>query len=314
MNATVTPLPLAHPGRGAVDLGPFVCPVCRVVSHERGQAVHGFCKCCRRVTAPFDAPGPKVLVVGDVGGDLEWLVEDVISYAQATGCARIMQLGDFGLIWHTETVQRQLDELDARLHAAGLTLTFLPGNHENHPLLEFLAGAAERNVDRHCVLRPTVFYTGRVSTWWWDGVRMAAVGGAPSVDRFLRVAGQSWWPAHEMLRPEEVAVAMRMGPVDILFSHDAPAGVPMDLLPDLDSTAHRAYMTEIGRALAPAYWFHGHYHESLFYEFHHVLGTATVRGLDCNHTDVDVDAMAVINLASIREGLEATGMKRGDLS
>lgn len=291
-------------GRPEVDPGPFTCPVCRTVSFEKDNVLHGFCLTCRKVTAiPFDGPGTKVLVVGDAGGDLEWLTYNVIPYAKATGCHAIMQLGDFGLIWHQESANRNLDELHEQLDAAGLTLAFLPGNHEHHPLLERLASEAPRNSDGHAVLRPTIAYTGRISAWTWDGVRMAAIGGAPSIDRYGRIPGKSWWP-EEMLTPKEVEAASQLGPVDIVFSHDAPAGVPMNLIFDLDSTAHRQYISQIGQALTPAYWYHGHYHESLFYRFHHVRGAATVRGLGCNHSECDTDSMVPINLRSIREGLD----------
>lgn len=304
MTLTVDNLSSANMFDGStVDPGPFTCPMCRKVSFNPDHAIHGWCEECGAATGvPFAGPGTKILVVGDIGGDLEWLEGQVIPYAQATGCAMIMQCGDFGFVWDKETVAQGLDNVHRLLEAAGLTLTFLPGNRENHPLLEWLAVAADRNEDGHAMLRPTICYTGRVSAWTWDGVRMAAVGCAPSVDRDRRITGTSWWP-EEMLRPDEAAAAAQLGPVDILFSHDAPIGVPLHLMPDLASTVHRTYMAQIGEALVPAYWFHAHYNESLFYRFHHLVGAATVRGLGCYHSDVRTDSMVAINLDSIRAAL-----------
>lgn len=295
-----------------VDPGPFTCPVCRKVSFNPNDALHGWCAACGAATGvPFDGPGTKILVVGDTGGDLKWLADQVIPYAKATGCVMIMQCGDFGFVWDEVTAHRDLDEIHQRLDAAGLTLTFLPGNHENHPLLEWLAAAADRNEDGHALLRPTIRYTGRVSAWTWEGVRMAAVGCAPSIDRDRRVTGTSWWP-EEMLRPDEAEAAAQLGPVDILFSHDAPTGVPMRLVPDLASTVHRTYMTQIGSALVPAYWFHAHYDESLFYRFQHLVGAATVRGLGCHRSDVRTDSMVAINLHAIRAGLTTAHYGSGE--
>jgi predicted phosphodiesterase len=277
-----------------------------MVDFDPEAALSGWCTgCAARTALPFDGPGTKVLVVGDVHGDMVWMEEQVIPYAKATGCSKVMQLGDFGMVWNDSTVHAELDDLNESLENAGLTLIFLPGNHENHPLLALLAGAADQNEDGHYMLRPHVFYTGRLSAWTWDGLRMAAVGGACSIDRSVRIEGVSWWP-EESLRPEEVAAATQLGPVDILFTHDAPMGVPMRLIPDVGSAAHRVYMTQIAESLGPSYWYHGHYHEPLYYRFHHPQGVATVRGLDCNHTEVRTDAMAPINLQSISDGLNMT--------
>lgn len=296
---------IERPGRAAstVDPGPFTCPVCRRVSQNPTDAWAGWCAACSAQTAlPFDGPGPKLLVVGDAGGDLEWLTDQVIPYAQATHCTMIMQLGDFGLIWHEQTYSQQLDDLDSALKDAGLQLTFLPGNHEHHVLLKSVAEAAQQNGDGHYVLRPNVFYTGRVSAWTWGELRMAAVGGAPSIDRTMRIPGKSWWP-EESLTPDEVNQATQLGPVDILFSHDGPAGVPLRLITDVFSSAHRAYMSQIANALVPSYWYHGHYHEQLFYRHYHSVGVTTVRGLGCNHATDLTEAVTVINLKSLGDGL-----------
>lgn len=288
-----------------VDFGPYTCPVCRAVSFNPNDTRHGYCGRCKAVTGiPFDGPGTKVLVVGDTHGMPLWMEKTVVPYAKAAGCVTIMQCGDFGFVWdnNIDVVNRELDWLHGILDDAGLRLVFLPGNYENHPMLAQLAEAADRNEDGHYLLRPTVLYAGRVAAWTWDGLRLAAVGGAVSVDADDRRAGTSWWP-EEMLQPDEVEAAAALGPVDILFTHDAPTGVPARLIPDVASMAHRAYMAHIGAALVPAYWFHGHYHDSLHYRFHHTAGTTTVRGLHCNHTPSPSEAMVPINLRSIREGL-----------
>lgn len=299
-----------------VDAGPFPCPVCHNVSVYFQNTLEGWCHQCEAVTGiPFAGPGPKVLVVGDTHGRFPWMVGSVIPYAKSAGCTRIMQVGDFGFVWQNDIdeVNRELDWLHGALEQAGLTLVFLPGNHENHPMLQRLSEAAERNEDGHYVLRPTIAYTGRVAAWTWDGLRMAAVGGANSIDKDELVPGESWWP-EETLQLEEVDAAVKLGPVDILFTHDAPTGVPIPLMPDLASTVHRAFMSKIGETLMPALWFHGHYHRSMFYKFQHMVGATTVRGLHCNHARSHAEAMVAINLRAIRERLGAGRIITGELT
>lgn len=301
MNATLTTRELAP-----TNIGPFTCPCCKRVSHNYNDTLHGWCGACHRHTAIplFDDNGMKVLVVGDTHGSFRWLIEDVVPYAQATGCRTIMQVGDFGFIWQSygRHVDEVLDHLQEIMSHAGITLHFLPGNHENHDVLERLASDAPRSSEGHLCLRPSIMYTGRYAAWTWADVRIAAVGGGISIDRYLRTPGVSWWP-QEALTQDEVRAASEFGPVDILFSHDSPIGIPMPLLPNPESTAHRVMMTEIGRALRPHFWFHGHYHFSAFYTFEHDGGRCAVRSLDRDHTDAP-QSMVVVNLQSVRNGLD----------
>ncbi|RZT87437.1 calcineurin-like phosphoesterase family protein [Pseudonocardia sediminis] len=234
----------------------------------------------------------KIAVVGDTHGNMTWLRNDVIPYARDSGCDLILQVGDFGFVWPQGAYENQVSKLNRLLDGAGLRLLFLPGNHEDHAKLARFTETAKVNDDGHYVLRSQIAYTGRVSSWVWEGRRLAAVGGAVSIDREWRVQQQRrsprrtaiWWP-EEVLSPEEVDEAKAFGTVDVLFTHDGPSDFPEGgLKPDLDSTANRQRMTDIGRALRPRIWFHGHYHQRVTYGFRHDYGTCAVHCLDCDYS------------------------------
>jgi hypothetical protein len=248
----------------------------------------------------------NVLIVGDTHGAFDWVELVVIPYAVTHNCQTIMQLGDFGFIWDNDVdiVHAALDRLDGALAAADIVLTFLCGNYENHPVLEALAAKAERTPEGHYSLRPHIVYTGRIAVWTWDGLRVAAVGGATSIDRDLRVPGVSWWP-EERLTEREVCEALGYGPVDILFTHDAPTCIPMRLVPDVLSMVNRTAMSQVGRALRPALWFHGHYHQSVTYCFEHRTGVTTVRGLGRDYATEVTDSMVALNLGIVLDQLNA---------
>jgi hypothetical protein len=239
----------------------------------------------------------RILTVGDTHGVMRWLRESVIEAALDLRCREVMQVGDFGFVWSNsiDTARRVLNEVSSHEIAAGLMLRFLPGNHENHPTLERLAASAERTTEGHYRLAPRVYYTGRISQWAWGSHRLAAVGGATSIDRWDRVPGVSWWPEEE-LTEEEVLTAQQLGPVDVLFSHDGPPGIPLPyLVPDLPSDIHRERMARVGAALQPRLWLHGHYHASVHYSFRHAAGLAAVHCLDCNGSP-NQDSMEVLDL------------------
>lgn len=245
-----------------------------------------------------------IAVVGDTHGNMAWVCNSVIPYAVEQGAEKLVQVGDFGFVGMGPHQDMRLQRLTDALDAAGIDLHFLPGNHEDHAQLALMAEAAPLSPDGHYQLTPRIFYTGRVASWEWDGVPMAAVGGAVSIDREWcqqqeREYGlKSWWP-EEILSLVEIDDAKAIGPVDILFSHDAPADFPIDgLIPDLDSAANRQVMTDIGRALTPRIWRHGHYHRRLTYQFHHDRGDCKVIALDCDGSTPEGN-VSILDLATV---------------
>lgn len=246
----------------------------------------------------------KIAVVGDTHANLDWLCNLVIPHALAEGCSKTFQVGDWGYIWSGDDAENnRLHKLDRVLAAAGLDLHFLPGNHENHDLLADYVGRVPVSSEGHHAIRPHILYTGRVSSWEWNGKKIAAVGGAVSIDRqwrqsHERTTGQKiWWP-QETLNPNEIREARALGLVDVLFTHDAPTSFPEGWLKqDLESTMNRQVITDIGRALRPKLLVHGHYHCSVTYPFRHEDGTCEVRGLDCDGSAV-ADGVAIINLGN----------------
>jgi hypothetical protein len=67
-----------------------------------------------------------------------------------------------------------------------------------------------------------------------------------------------------------------VGPVDILFTHDAPDTIdfPGFVKDDPWSNGNRTMMNIVGDIARAQYWFHGHYHRALSYRYKdtHVVG------------------------------------------
>lgn len=246
-----------------------------------------------------------IAVAGDTHANMSWVCSDVIPYAVKAGAQKIVQVGDFGFIWPGTEQDKNLRKLNRSLDYVGLDLHFLPGNHEDHDgLLEF-ARTSQLSPEGHYEIGPRIFYTGRISSWTWAGVRMAAVGGAVSIDRQWRQdegrrSGTKLWWERERLDGNELRDAREIGPVDVLFTHDAPTTFPETWLKaDLDSTAYRQAMTDVGRALTPRYWLHGHYHHYVRYAFPHDRHECDVISLDCDHSP-RTKGVAILDLAAIR--------------
>lgn len=220
----------------------------------------------------------QILMVGDIHGDLSFAVR-ACHVAKELGISQIIQLGDFGIWDHTEKGVYFLDELDKHSEDVNVSWLFVPGNHENYDSLEEHALNDPTTAEDFVVIRDRILYTRKVNKWTWAGKTFKVVGGAYSIDKKYRTPGTSWWP-QEQLTDDELALAVDMGHVDILLTHDCPtwADFGMRLKEDLESQMHRQKMNEVYSATLPKIWFHGHYHTYMEYESR---GTR-VYGLECN--------------------------------
>jgi predicted phosphodiesterase len=207
-----------------------------------------------------------ILVAGDWHGNFSW-ASSVLRVAEDEGVDTIIQVGDFGYWEHTSDGVYYLDALSKNAVQRGVRVVWLDGNHENHTLLRSKYADAERSEEGFWKIRENVWYSPRANVWEWYGQRLMTLGGAYSIDKEYRKFGVSYW-AEEEITPEEEALAISKGKVDILFTHDGPTNFPAPLWKaDLRSEAQRQAVSRVADAIRPSRWYHGHYHanERYFY-------------------------------------------------
>lgn len=207
----------------------------------------------------------KLLVCGDTHGNNAWWAR-LVNYAAKGQVDAIMQVGDFGYWEHQREGREFLERTSKKAVQAGITIYWIDGNHENHPLLwqKYPPGK-----DGFCEIRERLVYVPRGHSWTWGGKKMLALGGAYSVDQDWRKdaekqwnqPGTLWWPT-ELITSEDVEKAERAGKVDILFSHDCPWGVD---LPGIGgdfpvSDLNRQALRKVVNTTLPNRVYTGHYH------------------------------------------------------
>jgi hypothetical protein len=215
------------------------------------------------------------LVAGDVHRKVPWFAH-LCEVAHETAADVILQVGDFGYWEHRPSGLAFLDAAEQLLAGIDRACVWIDGNHENHPMLrKYQAGA-----DGFVPVRDRLLYAPRGHRWTWDGVRFLALGGAYSIDRWLRTEGESWWP-EEVISPADVERSILGGAVDVLVSHDSPdglgppPGVPAAPRPQAAALArvlagspdglvrarqHRQLVRQVVDAVRPKVVLHGHHH------------------------------------------------------
>lgn len=236
-----------------------------------------------------------VAFAGDWHGDWAFARDMLSKYTPQVDV--FVHTGDFGFepTW-VETINYLAEE-----HAT--LILAVDGNHENHPWLCSLP-VSEDGVRR---VQERVWHLPRGFRWRWSGVDFLALGGAYSVNRKGGHEGIDWWP-EECITLADFWRAAEGGLVDIMVTHDCPAGV---FIPSIASTdenkrtwphddlaaaaAHREILAGVVAEVQPRHLWHGHYHDRYEGELIHGGGRKTaVHGLSRNG-DAESNVM-VVNL------------------
>lgn len=224
-------------------------------------------------------------VMGDWHGDQGFAL-DAIRSAAREGASVIVHVGDFGLDFPGAKRGRYEQRLNKALVDLGVELVVSPGNHD------CLTNINELDVQEdglitwrsHIKVLPK---GGRTSI---AGLRVGGLGGAYSIDQAWRREGKDWW-AEEEPTLEQAEQLLAGGPVDILITHDVPAGVPVrsqlelpaDVIERADRT--RVLLREVVDRLTPPHIFAGHWHQRVVHEIPHLGGRISrIDVLDCENS------------------------------
>jgi hypothetical protein len=243
-------------------------------------------------------PPARIAIAGDWHADTKYGVA-AIEHAAKRDATALLHLGDFGYNF----TDQYLDSLDDALDRCGIVLGFVDGNHENFDRLT--SWPVDAGGLRY--LRDRIVHLPRGFRWQWAQTKCLALGGAYSIDRFLRKPGRSWWP-QESLTCQQARDAAAGGPSDVMFCHDCPAGITVPGaardrfgFPAKElrrSELYRVRLRSVVDAVRPRRLWHGHFH----HRYQSVLcrdGYRTVvDGLGKNGDPID-NNMVVVNLTEL---------------
>jgi predicted phosphodiesterase len=259
-----------------------------------------------RAAFPDAGPGRGLLMVfGDVHGDIGW-IKRLAERAHRLRIDTLVSVGDFGIgPFAGDPAGTPFERKVQRIAAKnGVTIYVVPGNHSNYATIAKL----HARPDGWLELSPNTLVAPRGHRWTWAGVRFGAIGGAFSVDHSFRTPGRDWWPGVEEVRPEDLE-ALGDGELDVLVTHDVPAGVPLLSAFKLnDSDAARAQVSRdlLGEAVSrtsPEVVFCGHHHQRRSFNLELPAGTRGERagvgerhGLYVGQPPVDVSRVEVLDM------------------
>lgn len=259
----------------------------------------------------------RIAIIGDWHNNIPWMKAVLRSLASA-GITRFIHVGDNGVLYpndgpgETDYTVAFLEEVQA-LRMDGIVVD---GNHDNHAALRALPVDAEG----FGIIAPGLRYANRGIRTLVGGRKFGFLGGAYSPNRDWMTPNWDVWPDLEEPTTEDVE-RLGTGALDVLITHDAPAGTEvvagLVLPPELEE------LTKISRQLllqavnntCPSLVFCGHWHQRTI---SFLAGTGTyveVLHREFNNENVVLLDTATMKVApfpvSERAVFEAAGSTRG---
>lgn len=208
-----------------------------------------------------------IAVFGDWHGDAGWALTAIRSAARE-GVRTAIHVGDFGYDFPGAKRGRYESKLSKYLVELDLTLVLSLGNHDNHSS----ASQVEIEADGMGRIRPNIRLLPRGGRATLEGAVVGGLGGAFSVDKNHRTEGRDWWATEEP-NEQEAHALITGGPVDLLITHDVPAGVPLrsdfELSREMQDRAEvtRLLLADVVQKLKPPQLVAGHWHQRVIHDF-----------------------------------------------
>lgn len=201
-----------------------------------------------------------IWITGDTHGE-QYRILDIEKNGLTSGDTLIV-CGDFGYIFRDDYAENFfLDDLNER----GYDICFVDGNHENFPAIysypkeEWCGGHVHR-------IRSNIYHLMRGQVFEIDGKSFFTMGGAYSIDKYLRLEGVSWWseelPTNAEYHTSSKSLEECGWQVDYVLSHTAPTEIvrAMGYAPDPHDAELCGYLEWVMQETQFKKWFFGHWH------------------------------------------------------
>lgn len=180
--------------------------------------------------------------------------------AKLNGIETLIVCGDFGYIW--SDIQNNNKNLNL-MDKIGIQILFVDGNHENFELLNKFPLKHWNGGWIHKI-RNNVIHLMRGEVYNIKGKTIAVMGGANSIDKKMRIEGQSWWKEELPNHQERENLINNLDAcdwmVDLFISHTAPSRILKEMDAEYRSDEFTDFLNLIEQNLEYKQWYFGHIH------------------------------------------------------
>lgn len=215
-----------------------------------------------------------------ITGDVHQLTDTVklvthrfIEQANMTKDDYLIILGDTGFTWNTVDLEYCLRYFNKKK----FTTLFIDGNHEDFNNLNKLPVEDWKGGKVHKVTS-SIIHLMRGHVFEIDDLKIFTMGGAYSVDKYLRKPNISWWvqelPNKKEMKEGLVNLKKHNNKVDYILTHDAPDRyLNFSWKYDLhtDDREFKKYLDELDCTIEYCHWYFGHHHQDINIDDKHTV-------------------------------------------
>ena len=213
-----------------------------------------------------------IYITGDTHGDVTRFTDlTVPEHGSFCENDKIIVCGDFGFVYYGEQdKEEQLKEnenLDC-LAKCPFEILFVDGNHENFDRLESSEFPVEQRyggtVRR---IKDNIFWLTRGQIFDIEGKTFFMMGGAYSIDKYMRTAHRSWWerelPSNDEYRTAIQNLKNTDNQVDYIITHTCPVSsiIQMRMTPSQKDLELTGFLDWIRHDVTYKHWYFGHWHD-----------------------------------------------------
>ena len=147
----------------------------------------------------------------------------------------------------------------------GYTICFCDGNHENFPAI-YSYPTEIWNGGRVHRIRKNIIHLMRGQVFDIEGKKFFTMGGAYSIDKYMRLENVSWWkeelPTNSEYREATSSLKECENHVDYIITHTAPTEIirRMGYSPDAHDAELCGFLEWVMHEVKFEKWFFGHWH------------------------------------------------------
>lgn len=203
-----------------------------------------------------------IYITGDTHGDRIRFIENNMGDDEWTEKDYLIVCGDFGFVFLNNDSEKEfLDFLEKKPY----TICFCDGNHENFPAIFSYPKELWNGGYVHRI-RNNVLHLMRGQVFQIDGKKIFTMGGAYSIDRYVRKLNFSYWkeelPNNQEYHEATNNLKEHNYAVDVIISHTAPREIIriMGMYPNAYDMELTGFLEWIMYQVDFKHWYFGHWH------------------------------------------------------
>ncbi|MGN1169653.1 MAG: metallophosphoesterase [Acutalibacteraceae bacterium] len=205
-----------------------------------------------------------IYVTGDTHGNINRFKEvDMHGKYTLTEDDYLIICGDFGFVFLEDNEEKEwLDELEQKPY----TILWVDGNHENFKALYNYPNEIWNGGRIHRI-RKNILHLMRGQVFNIEGKSFFTMGGAYSIDRYMRTKNLSYWdeelPDNSEYREAVQNLSEHNNETDYIITHTAPREIirRMGRYPDSHDMELTGFFDWIMCECKFKHWYFGHWHE-----------------------------------------------------